>query len=99
MSEFENDFNTAILPAPTAPRVRRLPPWKVLLHNDNVNDMHYVIEAIVELTPLAAEDATVCMLEAHQEGVACLMATHREHAELVQEQFQSKLLTVSIERE
>ena len=37
------------------------------------------------------------MLEAHETGVTLLVETHREHAELLQEQFQSKQLTVTIE--
>ncbi len=28
-----------------------LPPWKVLLHNDDKNDVDHVIGTIVELTP------------------------------------------------
>jgi ATP-dependent Clp protease adapter protein ClpS len=37
------------------------------------------------------------MLEAHKRGLALLVSTHREHAELLQEQFTSKKLTVTIE--
>jgi ATP-dependent Clp protease adaptor protein ClpS len=76
---------------------RHLPPWKVLLHNDDKNDQLFVIHTIVELTPLKAQDAEVRMKEAHQTGVALLLTTHKERAELYKEQFQSKGLTVSIE--
>ncbi len=74
-----------------------LPPWKVLLHNDDQNDMLFVVEAIVSLTPLNQEAAAVRTLEAHQSGLALLLTTHKERAELYQEQFQSKGLTVTIE--
>jgi ATP-dependent Clp protease adaptor protein ClpS len=74
-----------------------LPQWKVLLHNDDNNEMLFVIRAIVELTPLNREDALTRMLEAHKSGVALLLVTHKERAELYQDQFQSKSLTVSIE--
>ena len=74
-----------------------LPPWKVLLHNDDKNDMLFVVEAIVSLTPLNQEAAAVRTLEAHQRGLALLLTTHKERAELYQEQFQSKGLTVTIE--
>jgi len=83
--------------APTRPRTRRLPPWRVLLHNDDVNDMPYVVEAIVTLTTLNHHAAVECMLEAHKRGLALLLTTHREHAELISEQFRSKRLTVTIE--
>lgn len=74
-----------------------LPPWRVLLHNDDVNEMLYVVETIVGLTPLNAEQAAQRTLEAHQSGIALLLTTHKERAELYQEQFQSKHLTVTIE--
>ncbi|MCH7572875.1 MAG: hypothetical protein IH891_08175 [Planctomycetes bacterium] len=41
--------------------------------------------------------AIECMLEAHKSGLALLLSTHREHAELLQEQFTSKRLTVTIQ--
>ena len=93
------DTGTATRPAPSPPRVDRMPPWKVLLHNDDVNDMVYVVDTIVSLGILNRHSAVLRMLEAHESGVAFLTATHRERAELIQEQFQSKGLTVTIERE
>ena len=88
---------TAIRTKPRQPRPRRLPPWKVLLHNDDVNDMLYVVDAIVQLTTLGRHAAAQRTLEAHQTGIALLLVTHREHAELLSEQFASKQLTVTIE--
>jgi len=74
-----------------------LPPWKVLLHNDDKNDFLHVIGTIVELTPLNAEDAKQRTEEAHRTGVALLLVTHKERAELYKDQFESKSLTVTIE--
>ena len=74
-----------------------LPVWKVLLHNDDDNDMEYVIETILMLTPLEELQAKIAMKEAHDEGVALLLTTHRERAELYKEQFESRGLTVTIE--
>ena len=74
-----------------------LPPWKVLLHNDDKNSMEFVVVTIVELTPLNEQDAMRCMTEAHKNKLALLLTTHKERAELYQEQFQSKGLTVTIE--
>ncbi len=90
---------TAVRPQkkPAPPRPKLLPPWKVLLHNDSVNDMVYVIDTIVELTTLNRHAAVTRMLEAHNTGLALLLVTHREHAELLSEQFASKRLTVTIE--
>src|SRR5438067_12841916 len=74
-----------------------LPPWKVLLHNDDKNDMLFVIDTIMELTPLGEQDAKLRTLEAHETGVALLLTTHKERAELYKDQFESKGLTVTIE--
>jgi ATP-dependent Clp protease adaptor protein ClpS len=74
-----------------------LPPWKVLLHNDDKNDVDYVVQTIMELTPLKEPEAFQRMEEAHKSGLSLLLTTHRERAELYQEQFQSKNLTVTIE--
>lgn len=82
---------------PARPRPKRLPPWKVLLHNDDQNDMLYVVETITGLTPLGQEEAVTRMLEAHHRGLALLLNTHRERAELYVCQFASRNLTVTIE--
>jgi ATP-dependent Clp protease adaptor protein ClpS len=74
-----------------------LPPWKVLLHNDDKNDVLFVVDTIVELTPLKKQDAEIRTVEAHNSGVSLLLTTHKERAELYQEQFTSKGLTVTIE--
>lgn len=77
--------------------VDHLPPWKLLLHNDDDNFMEDVVRAIQELAKLTYTEAIQRMLEAHHRGLSLLMTTHREHAELLQEQFESKLLIVTIE--
>ena len=84
-------------PAPVKRPPQMLPPYKVLLHNDDTNDMKYVIETIVMLTTLNAQDAELRMKEAHDTGVALLVTTHKERAELYQQQFTSRGMTVTIE--
>ncbi len=76
-----------------------LPPWKVLLHNDDKNAFDFVIKTVIELTPLKPEQAVQCTLEAHKTGVALLLVTHKERAELYVDQFKSKSLTVTIEKD
>ena len=77
--------------------MEHLPLFRVLLHNDDVNSTHFVVSSIVELTPLNHQQANQAMLEADATGVALLLVTHKERAELYQDQFQSKTLTVTIE--
>jgi ATP-dependent Clp protease adaptor protein ClpS len=74
-----------------------LPPWKVLLHNDDKNDIRFVVLTIVELTSLNEQEAKLRTQEADKHGVALLLTTHKERAELYKDQFESKGLTVTIE--
>ena len=74
-----------------------LPPWKVLLHNSDEKTFQFVIETITQLTPLNKQDAELRATEADKTGVALLLTTHKERAELYQEQFTSKGLVVTIE--
>lgn len=78
-------------------QVAQLPPWKVILHNDDVNPIDHVILTIVRLTPLKAEQAATRALEAHLRGLSMLLVTHRERAELYCEQFQTYKITVTCE--
>jgi ATP-dependent Clp protease adaptor protein ClpS len=88
---------SATKPRTDDPKPRQLPPWKVLLHNDDVHEMTFVVETIISLVPLSRTAAMQRMMEAHQSGVALLLTTHQERAELYKDQFASKGLTVSIE--
>lgn len=83
--------------APQKKPPQPLPPWKVLLHNDDKNDILFVVRTVLELTPLNEQEAEQRTVEAHKTGVALLLTTHKERAELYQDQFTSKGLTVTIE--
>ncbi len=92
--------NNAAQPEATlAERTQQLPPYRVLLHNDDVNSFDHVIRSIQRLTPLKLEEAVERTLEAHERGVSLLLVTHRERAELYVEQFASLSLTVTCEPE
>jgi ATP-dependent Clp protease adaptor protein ClpS len=79
-------------------KLDRLPPFHILLHNDDVNEATYVVETICDLTPLSPHKAARVTLEAEKRGLATMLTTHRERAELYVEQFSSKGLTVTMER-
>ncbi len=84
-------------PKTSPPRMDKLPSFRVLLHNDDVNEIGYVLETVVELTPLNKDEAVQATIEAHKAGVSLLLLTHKERAELYRDQFESKFLTVTIE--
>ncbi|MCP4247485.1 MAG: ATP-dependent Clp protease adaptor ClpS [bacterium] len=92
-----NATAVATRPKPAPPKPKMLPPYKVLLHNDDVNDVEHVIRCIIKLTHLTLEEAIERTLQAHTGKVALLLVTHRERAELYCEQFATFQLTVTAE--
>ena len=92
-----SQVSTGVKERPAPERVDHLPPFRVLLHNDHVSDALYVVETLCDLTPLMPQRAAAVMMEAHRTGVALVLTTHRERAELYLDQFQSKKLKVTIE--
>ena len=76
---------------------RQLPPYKVVLHNDDVNSFDHVILTILKLTELDENEAVERTWEAHETGSAVLLITHRERAELYVEQFKSASLVATCE--
>ena len=88
---------SATLPCPVPKKPGHLPRFKVLLHNDDINDMDFVIETLIELTTLSEQDAVKITFEADAQGVALVLVTHKERAELFTEQFASKGLIATME--
>jgi len=94
---------TATLDAPakapekTDRKPKQLPPYKVLLHNDDVNTFEHVIVSILKVTTLSPQEALIRTIEAHETGVALLLTTHYERAELYQDQLATFQITASIE--
>mgnify|MGYP006273291697 CR=1 FL=1 len=82
--------------APHHPRAC-LPQWKVLLHDDEVHERSYVADAINDALPLSYAAAMQRVIQAHRHGVAMILATHRELAELYYLQLSKRDLIVSIE--
>jgi len=74
-----------------------LPPFKVLLHNDDFNTFDHVILTIMKLTRLKQAEAIARTIEAHESGQALLLVTNKERAELYVEQFATFSLTVTCE--
>ncbi|UYV13273.1 MAG: ATP-dependent Clp protease adaptor ClpS [Phycisphaera sp.] len=89
--------DTIPVPTTTDPAVDQLPPFRVLLHNDDEHDMLYVVESLVDVTPIAYKPAARIMLEAHMRGAAHVMTTHKERAEFYRDRLRSKGLVSTIE--
>jgi ATP-dependent Clp protease adaptor protein ClpS len=82
-------------------RVRKPSPrYKVLLHNDPVNTMEYVVMTLRQVVPsLSEQDAIAVMLEAHNTGVGLVIVCDLEPAEFYSETLKAKGLNSSIEPE
>jgi len=77
---------------------RVLPPYRVLLHNDDYNTMDHVVRALVESVPsLSLRKAGQIMLEAHLRGVALVIVCVKEQAEFYCERLASFGLTATME--
>ena len=96
----QTDGDTAVIDREVQ-RVRKLSPnYKVLLHNDPVNTMDYVVEALRQVLPqLSEQDALNIMLETHNNGVGLVIVCDLEPAEFYSESLKSKGLTSTIELE
>ncbi len=76
------------------------PLYKVLLHNDPVNSMEYVVITLRQVVPrLSEQDAISIMLEAHNNGVGLVIVCDLEPAEFYSETLNMKGLTSTIEKE
>jgi ATP-dependent Clp protease adaptor protein ClpS len=89
--------STATKPAESPSKVDQLPPFRVLLHNDDVNAIDDVVEWLVEVTPLGAPAAMRVTMEAQLRGLALVMVAHRERAEFYTDRLRSKGLTATFE--
>ncbi len=79
--------------------VRKLAPrYRVLLHNDDVNSMEYVVEVLLKTVPnLTQPQAVSVMMEAHTNGKALVITCALEHAEFYSETLKMHGLSSTIE--
>ena len=102
MVDFANqvDGDTAVIDRELQ-RVRKVSPkYKVLLHNDPVNTMDYVVETLRQVVPqLSEQDALNIMLETHNTGIGLVIICDIEPAEFYSESLKAKGLTSTIELE
>ncbi len=76
-----------------------LPPYSVILYNDDYHDMDYVIAALLKgVSSLTHESAIQIMFEAHETGRAVVITCPLETAELYRDRIATFGLSVSIER-
>ncbi|MGH2633500.1 MAG: ATP-dependent Clp protease adaptor ClpS [Tepidiformaceae bacterium] len=77
---------------------RLVPPYNVILHNDDHNEMNDVVRSLLKCVPsLTADRAAEIMLDAHLHGLATVIKCPKETAELYRDRLESCGLTATIE--
>ncbi len=77
---------------------RFIPPYRVVLHNDEHNSMDHVVKSLVKSVPgLGVEKAVRVMLEAHNQGKATVIIVPKETAEHYAQRIQTFGLSATIE--
>jgi ATP-dependent Clp protease adaptor protein ClpS len=72
--------------------------WGVIVWNDPINLMSYVVFVFMKVLAFTKEKATKHMLEVHHQGKSCVAIETREKAELYHQQIQARGLTVTLEQ-
>src|SRR5262245_6750387 len=81
-------------------RTRLLRPYRVMLFDDDINEMNYVVHALLQsVNSLTQQEAEQIMLTAHMTGSAIVAICPRELAEFYQQRLLSYRLTATIEPE
>lgn len=78
-------------------RAKLLPPYNVILFNDEYNSMDYVVAVLLQtINTLTRAEAEEIMLTAHMMGSAIVITCPKETAEFYQERILSYGLTATI---
>lgn len=81
-------------------RAKLLPPYRVVLFDDDYNEMNYVVFVLLHsINNLSQTEAERIMLTAHLTGSAVVAVCPKEIAEFYQERLLSYGLTATIEPE
>jgi len=81
------------------PVTRLTPMYRVMLHNDDVNDQLHVVKALVDVFSMPVPQAVRTMVEAHTSGVALCEVLPLEQAEFRRDRLQAWSLTATVEPE
>lgn len=73
----------------TETRTKRQPPYAVILHNDDINTMDWVILVLRKVFGYEVEKCFELMLEAHEKGRSAVWVGSLEVAELKADQVRS----------
>lgn len=78
-----------VLEPATGEKTQHAPRWRVIIHNDDVTPMDFVVRVLIDIFRLGLPRAVKVMLEAHVSGAAHVVTEPREAAEFHVEQAHS----------
>ncbi|MBI3804274.1 MAG: ATP-dependent Clp protease adaptor ClpS [Nitrospirae bacterium] len=70
----------------TGSKIEEIPPYKVILLDDNVTTMEFVVRILILIFGKTIDAAQELMWQVHTEGAAHVATLSKEQAELKQEQ-------------
>ncbi len=73
-------------------------PWNVIVHDDPVNLVRYVIFVLMKIFGYDERKSTVMTMQVHRQGRSVVWSGEREKAEFYVQQLQSHQLKSSIEK-
>jgi len=94
---FDSSGGTTILPE-LDEDVALDQPWNVVVQNDPVNLMTYVVKVFIKVFGFSLEKAEKHMWEVHKKGRSVVWSGERERGELYVQQLHSYLLLATLER-
>lgn len=99
MTAFASVAEVKTAPRPgLKPDLRYDAGWRVIVWNDPVNLMSYVVYVFQKVLGFDAKRARKHMLEVHEQGKSCVAQETRERAELYWQRIQQHGLKVTLEK-
>ena len=84
-----NPFPDVLPETDTETQTRRQPPYAVILHNDDINTMEFVVGVLRKVFGYTVEKCVELMIEAHEKGRSVVWVGPLEVAELKADQIHS----------
>lgn len=94
-----NEQTEAAPEVASATRTQTEPVWQVLVLNDPVNLMSYVVKVFQKVFSFSVQRAERHMIEVHRDGQSILWIGERERAEMYVQELQQWQLTAKLERQ
>ncbi len=82
----------------TITRTKTAPPWNVVVHDDPISLMSYVVDVFQKVFGYSTAKARKLMLEVHNQGRSVVWTGERERAEVYASKLQSYHLRTTLER-